>query len=126
IFLFLVFFFQAEDGIRDATVTGVQTCALPISSVVTTNNPRAVPTQTPSGAGARASGLSSSNSLIREPAASILTTPRSHASQSDRPLAIRRRPSTHGNPSVPAPSIAASAERSAATQLSPRTSPTST
>src|SRR2546427_4313316 len=27
------FFFQAEDGIRDLTVTGVQTCALPISSV---------------------------------------------------------------------------------------------
>src|SRR3989442_4332680 len=26
-----VFFFQAEDGIRDADVTGVQTCALPIS-----------------------------------------------------------------------------------------------
>src|SRR2546430_2963211 len=28
-----VFFFQAEDGIRDLTVTGVQTCALPISGV---------------------------------------------------------------------------------------------
>src|SRR2546430_4703548 len=28
----IVFFFQAEDGIRDLTVTGVQTCALPISS----------------------------------------------------------------------------------------------
>src|SRR2546430_7512829 len=27
-----VFFFQAEDGIRDLTVTGVQTCALPISA----------------------------------------------------------------------------------------------
>src|SRR5688500_20198137 len=27
----LVFFFQAEDGIRDYKVTGVQTCALPIS-----------------------------------------------------------------------------------------------
>src|SRR6266542_978770 len=27
-----LFFFQAEDGIRDATVTGVQTCALPICS----------------------------------------------------------------------------------------------
>src|SRR5260370_1431047 len=27
------FFFQAEDGIRDSSVTGVQTCALPISSV---------------------------------------------------------------------------------------------
>src|SRR6266478_7563131 len=29
--LFFFFFFQAEDGIRDLTVTGVQTCALPIS-----------------------------------------------------------------------------------------------
>src|SRR5437867_3539326 len=28
---FVFFFFQAEDGIRDRTVTGVQTCALPIS-----------------------------------------------------------------------------------------------
>src|SRR5207249_6462601 len=31
-FLFF-FFFQAEDGIRDRNVTGVQTCALPISGV---------------------------------------------------------------------------------------------
>ena len=29
-FLFFFFFFQAEDGIRDIGVTGVQTCALPI------------------------------------------------------------------------------------------------
>src|SRR6266567_4811432 len=29
----LLFFFQAEDGIRDLTVTGVQTCALPIFDV---------------------------------------------------------------------------------------------
>src|SRR5690554_7962746 len=28
---FVLFFFQAEDGIRDADVTEVQTCALPIS-----------------------------------------------------------------------------------------------
>src|SRR5438067_4389742 len=28
--LFIFFFFQAEDGIRDRNVTGVQTCALPI------------------------------------------------------------------------------------------------
>src|SRR5437667_6201762 len=28
----IFFFFQAEDGIRDRDVTGVQTCALPISS----------------------------------------------------------------------------------------------
>src|SRR6266508_1434101 len=30
-FIFFFFFFQAEDGIRDGHVTGVQTCALPIS-----------------------------------------------------------------------------------------------
>ena len=37
------FFFQAEDGIRDYKVTGVQTCALPISrpdSPVCTQNDR--------------------------------------------------------------------------------------
>src|SRR3712207_7498812 len=28
---YMIFFFQAEDGIRDIGVTGVQTCALPIS-----------------------------------------------------------------------------------------------
>src|SRR6266496_4523726 len=31
-YFFLFFFFQAEDGIRDLYVTGVQTCALPIST----------------------------------------------------------------------------------------------
>src|SRR5699024_11349676 len=46
IFVFLLyyyifsFFFQAEDGIRDRNVTGVQTCALPIS-----NSPRAIPAE---------------------------------------------------------------------------------
>src|SRR5467141_4911614 len=33
-YLFFFFFFQAEDGIRDSSVTGVQTCALPISLVI--------------------------------------------------------------------------------------------
>src|SRR5258708_30469476 len=32
------FFFQAEDGIRDDLVTGVQTCALPISTKLTAEN----------------------------------------------------------------------------------------
>src|SRR5687768_17782775 len=32
-FSFVFFFFQAEDGIRDVAVTGVQTCALPISGL---------------------------------------------------------------------------------------------
>src|SRR5437016_7005864 len=31
---FVFFFFQAEDGIRDWSVTGVQTCALPISRII--------------------------------------------------------------------------------------------
>src|SRR5229473_6359849 len=42
-----VFFFQAEDGIRDKLVTGVQTCALPIC-----NAPRGVPSGWPRGVGA--------------------------------------------------------------------------
>ena len=33
LFLFFFFFFQAEDGIRDYKVTGVQTCALPIYAI---------------------------------------------------------------------------------------------
>src|SRR5437660_11582334 len=33
---YFFFFFQAEDGIRDGHVTGVQTCALPISARSTT------------------------------------------------------------------------------------------
>src|SRR2546430_4729998 len=36
------FFFQAEDGIRDLTVTGVQTCALPILSSFRTDRDRAI------------------------------------------------------------------------------------
>src|SRR6266567_5149190 len=39
-----IFFFQAVDGIRDLTVTGVQTCALPISA---TRPPRTGPPETP-------------------------------------------------------------------------------
>src|SRR5207302_2604156 len=35
---FLFFFFQAEDGIRDFHVTGVQTCALPIYRVSATSD----------------------------------------------------------------------------------------
>src|SRR5205823_8681648 len=34
------FFFQAEDGIRDKLVTGVQTCALPISPLAAMEIPR--------------------------------------------------------------------------------------
>src|SRR5699024_11736917 len=40
------FFFQAEDGIRDRNVTGVQTCALPISAVIGQKQPRVARGQT--------------------------------------------------------------------------------
>src|SRR5207253_7394377 len=39
---YLIFFFQAEDGIRDGHVTGVQTCALPISEAVETSAREAI------------------------------------------------------------------------------------
>src|SRR2546425_7056574 len=41
--LFFFFFFQAEDGIRDKLVTGVQTCALPISRCVRTSEVKLLP-----------------------------------------------------------------------------------
>src|SRR5690606_39807688 len=38
LFFVLFFFFQAEDGIRDFHVTGVQTCALPILATLSTSS----------------------------------------------------------------------------------------
>src|SRR3712207_8203212 len=43
------FFFQAEDGIRDIGVTGVQTCALPISSAACAAPPTASRPSPPAG-----------------------------------------------------------------------------
>src|SRR6266496_4572522 len=40
LFHLICFFFQAEDGIRVLYVTGVQTCALPISASMTTGDRR--------------------------------------------------------------------------------------
>src|SRR5205085_7810557 len=50
---FFFFFFQAEDGIRDLTVTGVQTCALPIYGDCVMTSPTKVMTQSPSDPRAR-------------------------------------------------------------------------
>ena len=53
-FFFVCFFFQAEDGIRDTSVTGVQTCALPIYTasglVVSVTEPSVASGELPSGA----------------------------------------------------------------------------
>src|SRR2546430_13517531 len=50
VFTVFFFFFQAEDGIRDLTVTGVQTCALPIWTTTTLRAPSPVVTVTGEGA----------------------------------------------------------------------------
>src|SRR5438034_4691512 len=54
----LCFFFQAEDGIRDHCVTGVQTCALPISLE------RWVAVPLPLGSGAAAKPIKGSESPV--------------------------------------------------------------
>src|SRR5205085_5992149 len=77
-----VFFFQAEDGIRDLTVTGVQTCALPISAR-SCRKPRRGRRATPRPA--------------RLPAACILRRARGPAAGNDRPVRLR-----HTAPLAPA------------------------
>src|SRR5439155_16637708 len=52
--VFFFFFFQAEDGIRDGHVTGVQTCALPISARRGVQGTRRVPRTPRRAAGPRA------------------------------------------------------------------------
>src|SRR5438105_10750494 len=68
LFFFFFFFFQAEDGIRDPLVTGVQTCALPILGAgirVESHNTAVVegPSQL-SGARVQASDLRASACLV--------------------------------------------------------------
>src|SRR5690554_7254400 len=64
-YLFAIFFFQAEDGIRDLYMTGVQTCALPICTL-------AGPSSSAAGAGVAAmpdrSSLSSTHLVECSPA----------------------------------------------------------
>src|SRR2546423_9145928 len=57
------FFFQAEDGIRDKLVTGVQTCALPIFSRHATLNGKSLPASAFDGARLRLDGLAAENRL---------------------------------------------------------------
>src|SRR5205807_4848929 len=70
------FFFQAEDGIRDYKVTGVQTCALPIS-------PRL---------GSRPGMYCCANSTLKESSAPIATTRpgRTRARVSETPSGMKR------------------------------------
>src|SRR2546422_4649777 len=63
------FFFQAEDGIRDVAVTGVQTCALPISTQGEMQTPAA-------GSGTPSSRSATSVATVRPPPAESPATTR--------------------------------------------------
>src|SRR5437762_13692540 len=62
----LIFFFQAEDGIRDTSVTGVQTCALPIWPGSEESSSRCRPTLSAGFARARATALEIGRASCRE------------------------------------------------------------
>src|SRR2546425_2824398 len=66
---FSFFFFQAEDGIRDKLVTGVQTCALPISRA--RNGKKSLLIGQLTAAGARLAGLNA-RALLRAGALACL------------------------------------------------------
>src|SRR5207248_8081031 len=59
------FFFQAEDGIRDRTVTGVQTCALPISHLLCRRYSRQASCRSPSPAPERSECPASVSESVR-------------------------------------------------------------
>src|SRR5690625_7162568 len=66
--MYSYFFFQAEDGIRDGHVTGVQTCALPIfrSTASQVLNSDQAPDVLEYNKGNATAGLLSSQGLLRE------------------------------------------------------------
>src|SRR5687767_15673164 len=87
IFIFF-FFFQAEDGIRDKLVTGVQTCALPILPTIspTSRDPstRPMSANTPTGSTRRSRWWASISSLRPKSASSPCASARRPRSEERR------------------------------------------
>src|SRR5689334_24416543 len=79
ILLFIIFFFQAEDGIRDGTVTGVQTCALPIWMWLTPETRR----RQPHPAACRIAAAESGRAPDRAPARGFAASFRSRSLRSE-------------------------------------------
>src|SRR5258708_31147243 len=71
------FFFQAEDGIRDDLVTGVQTCALPIWVVRLTSRRRGLSMRRSKGAACRPAAQSSSSASPSVRTCNRASSPRS-------------------------------------------------
>src|SRR5699024_11355502 len=108
------FFFQAEDGIRDRNVTGVQTCALPISlgSESKAWSPAKPLPTTPMTITAIAQSTSIKPSLCLKPWLSLPANP-------PRPWASPRKPAPSNRGSLPTSSLSTAIS-------SPATSKTST
>src|SRR5256886_2840890 len=91
------FFFQAEDGIRDLTVTGVQTCALPICEPPALCDGRHGPT----GHRTAAAGGAARTMVVGDPGADRAAACSPAARRQGAELGTQRRPasvgSEHGN-----------------------------
>src|SRR6266702_1802139 len=90
----IFFFFQAEDGIRDGHVTGVQTCALPISRATSTSTTRtrrrkSAPSSSPANPSAASEPPKTSP---RSSATSVPTKPSSSTEQSSPSTAAGPQP----------------------------------
>src|SRR5207249_5615329 len=83
---FFFFFFQAEDGIRDRNVTGVQTCALPIYHLRSRSRGQRVLIVAGTGpVGIRAAGL-----FARAGAEVVITSRKPEAGERARELVVKR------------------------------------
>src|SRR5207253_8440493 len=97
------FFFQAEDGIRDGHVTGVQTCALPISAAAASRIPssleekRAHRAASTSRSRARPSSRTQAMKTPKSTAASVFAQARGRETE-ERP---RRRKDVRAGATVP-------------------------
>src|SRR6266542_6657022 len=81
------FFFQAEDGIRAATVTGVQTCALLVLPSLEENCPMSILEAMAAGVAVVAANFGGVPDLIEEGVSGLLCHPRDPASMG---AAVRR------------------------------------
>src|SRR5699024_665636 len=101
----IIFFFQAEDGIRYRNVTGVQTCALPISCRTATPSAWSIsPLVWPSGCAAPSSASPPRCSCSRRSSSRSTGTPRptraASTTRAERPRATHRRAAVPGGPGV--------------------------
>src|SRR6266540_5826370 len=81
------FFFQAEDGIRDRDVTGIQTCALPISPTAPTRVPIDLLLRVARSAGGREGGCTIEGTV--DPGAEVRVEGRAVEPAADGRFAVR-------------------------------------